>query len=92
MLTIKNLGKNGIIVDGVLIRNDDEALLQKESEVIIGGEPVIVHNYEYVKINAGENEVDYEEYKPVQGTNLKDYLLWYYKQKKNVDPRKDPMM
>ena len=48
LLIIKNVGRNAIIVDGVIIKKDESTILQKESEVIIAGEPLIISNYEFM--------------------------------------------
>ncbi len=89
---IRNIRKNAIIVDNAVLSKDQTAVLRKDSEVIIGGEPIIVTNYEYVnqtqqpRETAGEQREDQQ----AQGLNLKECLLGFYRYKKVIEQRKDP--
>ncbi len=86
-MTITNKGKNPIIVDDELIKTGDLAELKKESELIIGGESIIVTSYESAFLHSARDQCDYElQYDKKEESppefSLKDYLLSCYKYKK----------
>jgi len=88
------MSKNAIIVDGKIIKKNESAVLLKESEIILGGEPIIISNYEAINSphTKEENWFDgREDLLPSTGTNLKECLFWYYKYRKLAEQRKDLM-
>ena len=92
VLAIKNLKKNPIVVDDMVLRKGETAVLKKESELIIGGEPIIVSNYEFINQQSAKENY-YADLKDEQtatpGFNLKECLLGFYKYKKVIEQRKE---
>ena len=85
-----------MIIDGHVLRKGEAAYLQKESEVVIGGEPILISNYEYMPSlmnNSGKYEYEPREESSVniQGMNLKECLFAFYKYRKVTEQRKDPI-
>ena len=85
---VKNVGKNAIIVNDEIIKNGESAILRRESELIIGGEPIIVTSFEssnFPSHKEGFMSEQRDEGAGTQGFNLKDCLILYYRSKKTFE-------